>query len=313
MKPLYKIIVGFVTILIILLVACHCTFAYYNSRYCAGKLSPGDEYHVNGRKYIFPDLPLKVIMNGAFKKNSDMQSVVVLKEDYLENMRKLFIQTTTLLNSVGVDWWASGGTLLGFMRHGTFIPWDDDIDIHSSWKNKDYLFSSDFAKRCKEYGLEVFTIIGSSHKNASTTGAAVRTRLVGQYTPSLDIFFQTRLSDFYEIENSQNPNLIDQHNEIDKLEVVKKIPKWAKIDKWNQKWIYTSPKEQWPEDELFPLKKINVDYGLEVNVPNKPISILKRQYSDKVMDSMVYYSPYYSHVTLMHLGNMFGVIRSAQI
>ena len=44
-------------------------------------------------------------------------------------IKEILDHTVKILDANNVRYWLQGGTLLGAIRHGGFIPWDDDIDI----------------------------------------------------------------------------------------------------------------------------------------------------------------------------------------
>ena len=69
-------------------------------------------------------------------------------------IRRLMRGVHRALEELGVRYWIIGGTLLGGVRDGCVVPWDDDTDIevfYEEWMaaTKDYKLE----KTLKEHGM----------------------------------------------------------------------------------------------------------------------------------------------------------------
>lgn len=203
---------------------------------------PGIKYSVDGKEYTIPN---KKLFGSAY----------ILDEKFIIKMKNLLKKANAFFKEQKIDAWLSGGTLLGFMRHGTFIPWDDDLDMHTDIKHKEYMFSDKFKNDLKKHNLEVIYLIGMNSRFSYYKGG-IRLREIDNYNPVMDIFF---------VEEKDN--------------YVRKIENWKK-----EKYTYNK-KEFWKKEDFYPIQTKTID-DIEVKLPKKPDKVLSKQYGEDYNEKM---------------------------
>ena len=87
--------------------------------------------------------------------NKDM--FVQLSDLELKKLHSLLFRimddVITFCEDNGLDYFLSGGTALGAIRHNGFIPWDDDVDLSMPRRSFD-IFKKEFAIAHPEYSVE---------------------------------------------------------------------------------------------------------------------------------------------------------------
>lgn len=221
---------------------------------------------------------------------------------------KLLSEFDVLCQKNGIPYWLNFGTLLGAVRHGGFIPWDDDVDLGimrddlqrlTELVNQDdrYRISVVYDKfvYCRQVrfwyadatipcflDLFIYDWAESDNKEVVEEHRALRRSMIAEI--KADPSFQFWSDEPYYTKSDEQASRIqskfdqcinDAHNKG--LISTSKSPYaiWSldNLDDGKQRW--------WAYDlkDIFPAKRM-VFEGVECSVPNNPDSFLTSQYGD---------------------------------
>lgn len=102
---------------------------------------------------------------------------------------ELLARTAGVLDELGISWWLTDGTLLGFVRDGGFIGHDIDVDI--GLHARDY--SPGLERAFERAGLEIYGRYGDADDGLEMT---LRSRWLYLPGTSIDLFFFYEREDF---------------------------------------------------------------------------------------------------------------------
>lgn len=210
-------------------------------------------------------------------------------------LRQVQIGDATLLSIVDkvlsqnkIDYWLDRGTLLGAVRHGGFIPWDDDMDIAMMRDDYERAYPV-LVSSLEPYGIQVGEYsgrigIGYHHRN---TGIwidvfpcewVIETVFDAERNSSWDSKviryakkWSRRCSDtsgdkLYSLKKTTFPFICDREN----ASAIMYPPEWHSVLR------------AWNRDDIYPLSKLEFE-DYRFNVPNDFKSYLAKMYGESYM------------------------------
>lgn len=230
---------------------------------------------------------------GGLLRNIQLHSIELLK--YVVNV----------IEKNDLTYWLDYGTLLGCIRHDGFLPWDDEIDI--SMPRKDYEKFVEAMKKELENSPEInekirFSMGVSKLRGAKNNGTPILSCQFIHDKPHANV--DVHPLDYYDIDPNKNPDIIEEIRKDfikSKRELTSKVLEgdYESYDEGalevGEKFHIVYQKTDYigssmdgtgrrpvHVSKIYPLKKRSFE-GIEVNIPNEPLTYLSAHYPGELM------------------------------
>lgn len=224
----------------------------------------------------------------AFKVLKCNSSDILLVQSYLKYLLENF---DLICRQNDIKYWLRGGSLLGAIRHGAFIPWDDDIDIgmmrddmhklESILKNTDFKIVYHFNNTVRQSICRIPRFINA------TNGINIFIDIFPfDFTDesekvALKCYYEKRANLYFEISKLVKYGVISKYKGLMYEDNTKDLPVLNEIfDKYTDKkqsiskniiypfdWFDTTQNLYYQASDIFPLKEVDFD-GINVYIPN---------------------------------------------
>ena len=144
------IIIYVLAILVLLLLALALLIRTYGPT-SSRVLKPGMEYSIKGNKRVL----------GDFKIHG---KIYLMKDHILDDFYDLVKYSDYILTKHGIKYTVAYGTMLGAVRHGGIMPWDDDADLYVLVPNKEYQSVILGLKEEMQTGVNAFELYNNFNK-----------------------------------------------------------------------------------------------------------------------------------------------------
>ena len=208
---------------------------------------------------------------------------------------ELLKKTISILEEFDVNYCLISGTLLGYVRHDDFIPWDDDIDllVDETLIDKLDLISEKYTeinlfkgtkydsnKICFSDGMEI-------PENENVIEWRKKAIKGDKYCwPFIDLFTYEVGAGIHSCGEYVDV-LIDNEKQTKLFKPFGGHPNCSNNFRFFGKEKISFFHNEWDLAEFFPLNKVNF-LGLEVNIPKNPDYFLKLNYGDEYMKEIRY-------------------------